>query len=155
MPNRKLQKETLIVCRLLVSIVRTTAAIFEDGHTFSHTVPDVLLCAAIFIGEAEGRPMTAGKVATYIGMPRPTVLRRITALIDLGHVSRDPDGTLRMIRNTGNIVRERAATVENLQHINRAVLALSKMDIQAIARQPELGIHNANDVQTGNDKSSQ
>jgi hypothetical protein len=36
-----------------------------------------------FVIQAEGRPMSAGKITSYLDMPRTTVLRRLQELCDL------------------------------------------------------------------------
>lgn len=48
----------------------------------------LLIAAAVYIGTIEGRPMTAAKIAAFIGMPRPTVIRRLSDLCDHGVVER-------------------------------------------------------------------
>ncbi|MHA6928273.1 hypothetical protein [Ralstonia pseudosolanacearum] len=47
---------------------------------FASNAPDVLLLCGVAIGDLEARPMTAYKLADYVGMPRGTVLRRLAML---------------------------------------------------------------------------
>jgi len=48
----------------------------------------LLIAAAVFLGTIEGRPLTASKLAAYVGMPRPTVIRRLRILSRGGSVER-------------------------------------------------------------------
>ncbi|KVR94057.1 hypothetical protein WK28_14340 [Burkholderia vietnamiensis] len=62
---------------------------------FASNAPDVLLICAVAIGDLEARPMTAFKLAQYIGMLRPTVIRRLASMVRAGLVVRDRRGRLR------------------------------------------------------------
>jgi hypothetical protein len=46
----------------------------------------VLIC--VFIGDAEGKPATATKIASHCGLPRPTVYRRLEQLLKLKKITR-------------------------------------------------------------------
>jgi DNA-binding IclR family transcriptional regulator len=60
---------------------------FIKGDGVAPYADDVLLCAALFIGQYEGRPMTAAKIAAYIGMPRPSAIRKLEGLMVRGIVT--------------------------------------------------------------------
>jgi hypothetical protein len=47
---------------------------------FGSGASDTLLCAAVHLGMAEDREMNASGLADSVGLPRPTVLRRLDAL---------------------------------------------------------------------------
>ncbi|MGL3208667.1 helix-turn-helix domain-containing protein [Bradyrhizobium sp. BR 1433] len=55
---------------------------------FGSHAGDLLIDTAVFIGTVEERPMTATKLANYVGMPRPTVIRRLNILRRRGSVER-------------------------------------------------------------------
>lgn len=59
---------------------------------FTSNAADVLLICAVAIGDLEARPMTAFKLAQYIGMPRPTVVRKLARMARAGLVVRDGRG---------------------------------------------------------------
>ncbi|WP_144061890.1 helix-turn-helix domain-containing protein [Ralstonia pseudosolanacearum] len=59
---------------------------------FASRAGDVLLLVGVVIGDLEHRPMTAYKLAQYIGMPRPTVIRRLARMARDGLVRRDGRG---------------------------------------------------------------
>ncbi|WP_367949109.1 helix-turn-helix domain-containing protein [Paraburkholderia sp. NMBU_R16] len=64
---------------------------------------------AVAIGDLEGRPLTAYKLAQYIGMPRPTVIRKLASMTCAGLVERDarrrylltPEGRRRAAKAAG------------------------------------------------------
>ena len=43
---------------------------------------------AVYIGTVERRPMTATKIAAFVGMPRPTVIDRLRVLVRRGSVEK-------------------------------------------------------------------
>ena len=67
---------------LWISLTRYLHQAADIGHQerYGAQVDDLLIRAAVYLGTVEGRPMTATKLATYVGIPRPTVLRRLRAL---------------------------------------------------------------------------
>jgi DNA-binding IclR family transcriptional regulator len=90
---------------------------------------DIILFCAVLIGHAEGRPMTAGKIAAYVGMPRPTAVRRLQEMMGKGIIRHDARKRWTML-TTQSARRDLidSVIVANTQHIRRAVEALSKMD---------------------------
>lgn len=48
----------------------------------------LLIGIAIYLGTIEGRPLTATKLASYVGMPRASVIRRLGILCRRGAVER-------------------------------------------------------------------
>jgi hypothetical protein len=48
----------------------------------------ILVLACVTVSEAEGRSTSVTKLASYSGLPRQTVYRRLEELIDLGKVVR-------------------------------------------------------------------
>ncbi|KWN15868.1 hypothetical protein WM21_11880 [Burkholderia ubonensis] len=56
---------------------------------FGARAGDVLILMGVMIGEAEGKPLSAYKLAYLVGMPRPTVIRRLARLTRDGLVMRD------------------------------------------------------------------
>jgi hypothetical protein len=47
-----------------------------------------LVAVAVMLGHSEGHPMTASQLASYLQMPRTSVLRRLDALLALGLIQR-------------------------------------------------------------------
>jgi biotin operon repressor len=57
------------------------------GH-FGAENETLLVLLAVFVGDAENRPMSAPKIADYIGLPRASVYRRVRYLTDQGRIER-------------------------------------------------------------------
>lgn len=78
------------LARLWIDLTRQLhkAAAPETQAQFGTLASDLLLRSAIYIGTVEGRPLTVAKLATYVGIPRPTVVRHLRALERRGLVVR-------------------------------------------------------------------
>jgi DNA-binding IclR family transcriptional regulator len=49
----------------------------------------LLIGAAVYLSTIEGRPLTASKLADYVGMPRASVIRKLRTLIRRGAIERN------------------------------------------------------------------
>jgi hypothetical protein len=73
--------------RLLLDIGRIWhEAIYRDTSNFGASLGGLFVYAAVVLGHAEGRYMTATKISLFLDIPRTTVLRRLDELIDLDWV---------------------------------------------------------------------
>ena len=134
MPTRiKAAKQRAEVAKLLIWLMRYVCIEYMNEEMFGAASGDVLLCCAIFVGQVELRPMTPGKLADYIGMPRPTVIRRLKALVKRELVEMSPDGKASLTINSLNHDQLVATVPGLLQRIHRAAAVLSKMDSKPIA----------------------
>ncbi|WP_253641363.1 hypothetical protein [Bradyrhizobium sp. USDA 4545] len=52
----------------------------------------LMIGAAVYVSTVEGRPITAKKLAGFVGQPRPTVVRRLRVLNRLGVLERTGRG---------------------------------------------------------------
>ena len=120
--------EKLVISRLALDLLRLNYQTIFGVETFGSRAADGLLLTAVFVGQAEGRPMTASKIAVYAGVPRPSAIRRLDAMGRDGLVLRAANGTyvLEMSRFSGEALE--SAVTASIQMIIRAGLALSKMD---------------------------
>lgn len=66
-------------------------ALLRERRFASHA-GDVLLLVGVVIGDLEAKPMTAYKLASYVGMPRGTVIRKLARMARAGLVRRDGRG---------------------------------------------------------------
>ena len=123
-----------IICDLILRTFEQVSTCFLKDPLFGSRSDDVLLCAAILIGQADRRPMTAAKLADACGIPRPTVVRKLRELEEAGVViMQDSQATLALDRVNDP---EMIAAVEAITAgIIRAAAELSKMDSKAIARE--------------------
>jgi hypothetical protein len=113
----------------MLMLAKEVAAVVLGTDNFGQYADDVMLCAAVWIGHAESRPMTAAKIAAYIGMPRPSVVRKLAGLQKRGIVQQGDKGQWRMVP------RDEYASMNDASksHIHRAASNLSILDAQPIA----------------------
>lgn len=104
---------------------------FQDDR-FGRRANDVLIIMAVHIGHHENKPMTAAKIAHYIGMARPTAIRRIELMVC--------EGVLRYTEKRrvylSEEMEQRAESIMPIlkqSRILRNVVYLSKMDTSHIA----------------------
>ncbi len=72
--------QTLIVSHMLIDCVQTAhSAAFSYKH-IGASFEDMLVSFAVLIGTVERRPMSATKLAGYLGIPRTNVLRALAKL---------------------------------------------------------------------------
>lgn len=99
--------------RAYVDLTRALHGILlpDTAHHFGAENETLLVLIAVYIGDAENRPMSASKIAGYVGLPRASVYRRIDRLTKEGRIERcgrnyrlvpgtmrgDPSGQLRRI----------------------------------------------------------
>ena len=74
--------------RTILDAMRRFSAGLVPTERFGAHADDLALFAGLLIGTAEGRPMNASKLAHYVGIPRPTVIRKLNALARRGMVER-------------------------------------------------------------------
>lgn len=74
------------VMRLAMDVMRVLSLGLLGDSRFAARADDVLLLAAVYIGQAEGKPMPAAKLAEYAGMARPTAVRKLKELEGAGIV---------------------------------------------------------------------
>ncbi|KWH53854.1 helix-turn-helix domain-containing protein [Burkholderia anthina] len=77
--------------RILDDMRQLSIALLRERR-FASRAGDVLLLVGVAIGDLEARPMTAYKLASYVGMARPTVIRRLARMARAGLVRRDGRG---------------------------------------------------------------
>lgn len=88
MPERIPQVgQRVAVIRLVVWLVRSVAQDYLAAEMAASVADDAILCCAILIGQVDRRPMTATKLCQYIGMPRPTVFRKVRDMEKRGLVA--------------------------------------------------------------------
>lgn len=117
----------LIVARLMLELFRQTGPIIGRDEFGPHCT-DMLLMAAVYIGQAEGKPMNASKLAIYSGIPRPTVVRRLAALQSEGLVIRHDGSRFSLVSAKFATPQARAAFSAQRRAIHLSAAALSKLD---------------------------
>ncbi|QOE32768.1 helix-turn-helix domain-containing protein [Achromobacter phage Mano] len=127
-----LYSREIILARVTISMVRTVVAEILKDERFGTRADDAVLCCAIFVGQAEHKPMTAAKLAEYAGIPRPTVVRKLRQLQVEGIVRVLDGGQAELV---ADLLADglQAATARSIRVINTAASRLSKMDTHRIA----------------------
>ena len=72
--------QTLIVTNMLVDCMRTAHAAAYSYKHIGASFEDMFVSFAVLIGTAEARPMSATKIAGFLGLPRTNVLRSLAKL---------------------------------------------------------------------------
>lgn len=134
MPARiKRAKERIVLSRLTLKLTQLVDVSFTKTGKFGSSADDVMLLLAVFIGQAEARPMTPGKLAEYVGIPRATVIRKTRLMQQNGWLEAGRDGALTVpvaLLNTPDVMQ----SVEDAAHaIRKAAAELSKMDGKPVA----------------------
>lgn len=79
--------ERLFVARFVIDLNRELyRGLVGTGDGFARRLDMLMVACAVTIGHAEGRPMTATKVAAYLGLPRMTATRRLGELTKAGAI---------------------------------------------------------------------
>jgi CRP-like cAMP-binding protein len=134
MPHRiKHVHRRLVLLRMMLRVRELITVAYIGTDRPGSAADDVALIIGVFIGQAEGRPMTAAKLADYIGMPRPTVIRKLRALACRGLIEMD-DGCVRLPVAALNDPRVLAACDAAVEAVQRAAADLSKTDTKPLSR---------------------
>lgn len=84
-------RERLKLARLYLALTHELLARIFNGkrnRVRGSDLESLLVVVCVFIGDAEGRPTTATKIASHSGLPRPSVYRHLMRLIRLKKVAR-------------------------------------------------------------------
>lgn len=101
MGTTKVKTKQIYVGKLTIDLLRDGVRLQQHlfGHQDDHwcTVVDLMLIElALVIGQVDDKPMSATKVAQYIGLPRTTVIRKLNQLVETGMVERLPMNKFRV-----------------------------------------------------------
>lgn len=133
----KQRTKCLVTAQLTIDLVKVSIAYLQDSD--EPIMPgDVLLVMALVVSEMEGRYMSAAKAAAYIGMPRPTAVRRLESLRERGMVVMHPNRRWQAKILTPDKMRTCITVVdEKIRLIHKVSADLSKMDSQPVATRYE------------------
>lgn len=115
------------IIKQTMELWRAASRAWFGEERFATRADDLFLCWSILVGQIEGRPMNASKLAEFSGLPRPTVLRKVRKLEAEGIVAR-AGGDFCIVPEFANS----EPLTELARHMVRAVkdggAKLSKMD---------------------------
>lgn len=88
---RETLEERLDLCRWYLALTRTMYELTfpGGGASFGSNMELMLVIIGVFVGDAEGMPTTATKIAGHCGLSRATVYRRLDELMTMGKVTRE------------------------------------------------------------------
>jgi CRP-like cAMP-binding protein len=78
--------ERLALARAYIALTRVMVDSVFGEKPADHSL--LLIGSAIMVGHAENKPMSATKIAQYIGLPRSTVIRKLNEFQRAGVISR-------------------------------------------------------------------
>lgn len=134
MPQAHIDQPGYVIARLLLDMTRIAAQLFLQEDKAASESDSVLLCAAVYVGQCEKRPMTAAKLADFIGMPRPTVLRKLGELRARGLVIANNKKQWCIASTSPKVAERITASIDALLPlVHSAAARLSKMDSARIA----------------------
>lgn len=140
---RELRLETH---KLLLRLMRSMTVMYISSNRYEGPAQDVILCSAIFIGQAERKPFNATKLSHYTGIPRPTVIRRLKELERMGFVIKTSKRCYclpREIINHPEVLERWSGIFKDIQVF---VEVVSKMD------SPEVAAENISNIKRGADE---
>jgi DNA-binding transcriptional ArsR family regulator len=134
MPQAKRYAQGLIASKLLLVLVKTLAERMNSDGLEKPALADVILICAVFVGQAERRPMSAAKIAEYVGIPRPTAIRHLARLEAAGMLRQDAKKHWSIPFDDKRRLGHLDATSATLaSHLRRAAEELSKLDASNVA----------------------
>lgn len=81
--------QRLVLCRLAIDMMRTLHGTYAPpGERFGTRLETIFIGICVAIGDTEGRPFSVAKIATYMRVPRTTVIRRLDQLRRWGVIDR-------------------------------------------------------------------
>lgn len=120
--------QRVIVTRLGIDLLRGGSQNILGEPDFGSALETQVITMAVSLGQLEGRPMSASKIAGYVGIPRTTVLRKLQALVAAGLVVRGTRGAYAF----GPAAIDRPQVLQfitgAIRLIHRASAELSKLD---------------------------
>lgn len=129
MPRRsKTTKILHVMATTIIAVIQDALGIMRKTYPQADVI-DFLISVAVLVGYFEGRPMTHTKVATFTGIPRPTVVRRVKILIANRILELSDDGksiTTPTYRVVGDGPAQLAA--KYVRYVKNAAADFSKMD---------------------------
>lgn len=124
----KLASQHLVLMKLTITLMRAASTEYFGNEKAASICDAVLLVMAVAIGQLERNPMSASKIAQFVGMPRVTALRKLNELHVRGFVERPTKSKYTLPLREFNkpaIIRAVAALARS---VHRASTELSKLD---------------------------
>ena len=88
---RKIKKarQRLLLCRLMIDMMRTVHGAYAPANEpFGTRLETFFIALCIALGDIDGKPFSVAKIASYMRVPRTTVIRRLNRLQSSGLIDR-------------------------------------------------------------------
>jgi biotin operon repressor len=88
---RKIEKarQRLVLCRVMIDIMRTVHGAYAPvSEPFGTRLETFFIGLCVALGDIDGKPFSVAKIATYMHVPRTTVIRRLAQLQRWGLIDR-------------------------------------------------------------------
>jgi hypothetical protein len=124
----------IIISKMVIDVMRMLTSTYFEVESFGSSVDEILLVIAVFIGQAEGRPLNAYKLSSFVGIPRATVIRKMKRMQKHRYVEQDESGKYLLpiaALNSRNVINTLAAVVRRIVDTGHQ---LSKMDSVKLER---------------------
>jgi predicted transcriptional regulator len=92
--------ERLALAKAYIALTRVMVDSVFGKKPADHSL--LLIGSAIMVGHAEDKPMSATKIAQYIGLPRSTVIRKLNQFLKAGVIARHGNVYLLSIERAHN-----------------------------------------------------
>jgi hypothetical protein len=87
---RKIKKarQRLVLCRLMIDMMRTVHGDAPASERFGTRLETFFIALCVALGDIDGKPFSVAKIASYVRVPRTTVIRRLNRLQSWGLIDR-------------------------------------------------------------------
>ena len=81
--------QRLVLCRLMIDIMRNLHVTYAPStEPFGSRLETAFVGLCVAVGDMEGKPFSVAKIASYMHVPRTTVIRRLDRLASWGVIDR-------------------------------------------------------------------
>ena len=84
----KKERQRLVLCRLMVDMRTVHGAYAPVSEPFGTRIETFFIGLCVAIGDMDGKPFSVAKIASYMRVPRTTVIRRLARLQSWGLIDR-------------------------------------------------------------------
>lgn len=128
--NKDIEIRYVLSVRSIELLRFVSISAFNDDQ-FGRHLNDLIILLDVNMTEFENKPLTVAKIAQCIGMPRPTVARRVKLLINAGILKENES---RQILRTSELIDRANKIMPQIKQsrILRNVSYVSKMDAEPV-----------------------
>ncbi len=121
--------QRLAIARLTLDLLKAAAKVnLGDDAAYGTHSTELAIFLAVIVGQLEGRPLSVSKVATYAGMPRASVDRKLREMCAVGSIKRTSGLKYFIPTERMNSADRVAITRQLAEQIKGVATVLSKMD---------------------------